>query len=140
MKPVIFFVLFAVLILAFAGCEKQGPTGPMGPQGEMGPEGETGPAGPEGSPGFSLIAEYTGTVPSDGNYYMEVPEITGKRTTTFVMAYYAYPTSPDVWTQMTDGWLTTGTRAFGVSWTLGVLAFYDMVKDDLYLVQVFEHD
>ena len=130
-------VLFIITLccLLFVGCGKQGPTGPAGPQGAQGPEGPQGPAG------VSLIAEYTGTISSDGNYTLDVPEITGKRSTTFVMAYWAFPTSPNIWTPMTDGWLDySDAHVFGVSWTYGTVLFFEMTAGDLYLVQVFEHD
>lgn len=152
-----------LLILLVVGCGKDGPTGPVGPQGEPGLQGEPGingepglqgdpgtdgepgvegPEGPEGPPGVSLIKEYTGTIPSDGSYTLNVPEITGKRTTTFVMAYWAYSTSPNIWTPMTDGWLDSSNfaRVFSVSWTYGEVYFFFMVAGNLYLVQVFEHN
>lgn len=115
-----------------------GETGETGDQGEIGPEG---PEGPEGPPGISLIAEYTGTLPSDGNYSLSVPEIKGKRATTFVMAYWTIPTAPSIWTPMTDGWLDSyKAHIFWVSWTYGKVYFYYMTEGDLYLVQVFQHD
>ncbi len=121
----------------------QGETGATGPQGEtgaVGPQGETGATGPQGPPGVSLVKEYTGTISADGSYYLNVPEITGKRSTTVVMAYWAYQSSSDIWTPMADGWLGVDARIFSVSWTFGKVYFYDMAAGDLYLVQVFQHN
>lgn len=145
-----------LLILVIVGCGKEGPIGPAGPQGVQGLQGQTGSdgtqgspgtdgtqglPGPEGQPGVSLIKEYTGSIPSDGTYTLNVPEITGKRMTTYVMAYHAYPTSPDIWTPIADGWLDyLYQRIFSVSWTYGKVYFYEMKAGDLYLVQVFEHN
>ncbi len=156
------FLIPFVLILVVASCGKEGPmgpvgpegpqgpagvdgsegpTGPEGPQGPAGPEGPQGPIGPEGPAGVSLLKEYTATIPSDGNYTLDVPEITGKRTTTYVMAYWAFPTSPNIWTPMTDGWLDGyHSRVFSVSWTYGQVYFYQMSAGDLILVQVFQHN
>jgi hypothetical protein len=121
-----------LLMLLVAGCGKEGPTGPQGAQG---------PAGPQGPAGLSLIKEYTGTIQSDGSYYLSVPEITGKRATTFVMAYWAFPTSSNIWTPMTDGWVDSEeAHIFGVSWTYGDVYFFFMTEGDLFLVQVFEHN
>lgn len=127
--------LLSLLLLLSVGCGKDGATGPMGPQGLAGETGE------QGEPGVLLIKEYTGTISSDGSWSLSVPEITGKRSTTFVMAYWTFPTTPDIWIPMTDGWLdTTEAHIFGVSWTYGKVYFYYMVEGDLFLVQVFEHN
>lgn len=136
------FLIPFVLILLIAGCGKQGPTGPTGPQGPAGEAGEQGETGEQGEPGFSLIKEYTGTIPSDGSYSLDVPEITGKRSTTFVMAYWTFSDTPNIWIPMTDGWLDSSELAhiFWVSWTYGKVYFYAMVAGDLFLVQVFEHN
>lgn len=139
-----------LLLLVIVACTKEGPMGPAGPQGPeglqgpAGPEGTQGPPGPEGpqgTPGVSLINEYTGSIASDGSYTLDVPEITGKRTTTYVMAYWAFPTSPDIWIPMADGWLDLAySHIFSVSWTFGKVYFFEMTAGDLYLVQVFEHN
>jgi hypothetical protein len=129
-------VCLAVLMVGCAG--KDGATGPMGPQGPQGPTGSTGPAGP---PGTTLLKEYIGQFSASGNYTLDVPEITGKRTSTFIMAYWAFANSPDIWTPMTDGWLDSGnSHIFGVSWTYGGVMFYQVVAGDYYLVQVFQHN
>ena len=126
--------LLFTLVLGFSiflACEgKQGPVGPTGPQ------------GPEGPAGVSLIKEYTGTIPSDGHYTLDTPEITGKRGTTFVMAYWTFSTTPNIWQPMTDGWVDDFESAhiFSVSWTYGQVLLLGMLADDLYLVQVFEHN
>jgi len=108
----------------------------------LGCEGKQGPTGPQGPAGVSLIKEYTGTIPFDGHHVLKVPEITGKRNTTFVMAYWTFSTTPDSWTPMADGWLDNVDYAkmFCVSWTHGEVFLIGMLKDDLYLLQVFEHD
>lgn len=165
------FLMPFLLILLIAGCTKEGPMGPVGLQGQAGEQGEIGEAGetgeqgeqgqqgeqgdigpggppgpegtegPEGPPGALLIKEYTGAIPSDGSYTLNVPEILGKRSTTFVMAYWAFPTSPDIWTPMTDGWLDTyEAHIFSVCWTYGKVYFLYMTQGHLYLVQVFEHN
>lgn len=130
------------LMLVFVGCTKEGPTGPMGPQGSAGEQGEVGETGDQGEPGVSLIKEYTGTIPFDGSSALNVPEITGKRATTFVMAYWTFSTTPNIWIPMTDGWLDSAELAhmFTVSWTYGRVYFYGMVAGDFYLVQVFQHN
>lgn len=130
-----------VFMLVFA-CGKEGPMGPAGPEGPEGSEGPQGLTGPEGPPGVSLIKEYTGTIPADGSYELDVPEIKGKRTSTFVMAYWAFPELPDVWIPMADGWIDVveGAHIFSVSWSYGKVYFTGMLAGDHYLVQVFEHD
>ncbi|MCD4812657.1 collagen-like protein [bacterium] len=127
--------LFMVVCLFFllAGC--------TGPQGPTGPTGDTGATGPTGPAGTTLLHEYTGQFAAAGNYTLNVSEITGKRTTTFVMAYWAFSSVPDVWTPMTDGWLdSSNSRIFSVSWTAGQVYFYEMDAGDYYLVQVFQHN
>jgi len=124
------FLIFPLVILVILSCGKQGPTGPAGSQGQT---------GPQGPPGVSLIKEYTGTISSDGNYTLDVPEILDKRTTTFVMAYWTFSTSPNLWIPMTDSWLDSIElcHIFYVSWTYGKVGLTGMLADDLYLVQVF---
>ncbi len=124
-------------VLCIVGC--QGPMGPTGPTGPMGP---MGPEGPEGPAGITLIKEYTGTIPEDGNHSIDVPEISGKRDTTFVMAYWAFSSTPTVWMPMSDGWIDDIQlcHIFTVSWSYGNVAFFGMKKDELYLIQVFEHN
>jgi len=144
MKALLIPSLLSLLLLSVS-CGKDGATGPMGPQGLVGEQGEVGEAGEtgeQGEPGFSLIKEYTGTIPFDGHHLLNVPEITDKRSTTFVMAYWTFPASPNIWTPMTDGWIDSSERAhiFWVSWTYGKVYFYGMVAEDLYLVQVFQHN
>jgi hypothetical protein len=104
-------------------------------------DGKMGPVGPEGPPGVSLIREYTGSVPDDGSFFVDVPEIKDRRNSTFVMAYWAFDSSPEIWIPMTDGWLDSEDvgHIFSVSWTYGRVYFFFMAEGDLYLIQIFEH-
>jgi hypothetical protein len=116
-----------------------------------GPEGPTGPAGATGAAGVSLLNEYTGTVPTiaappNNDYDVTVPEITGRRSSTYVEAYWKLSGS-DFWTPMTDGWtspLDSATpytsRTLEVSWSLGQVRLAGVKTGDLYLIKVFENN
>ena len=107
-----------------------------------GQRGATGPEGPEGPTGVSMIHEYSGSFPAAGDFAVSVPEIQGRRTTTYVMVYWAVPGAPDIWTLMSDGWkdLPAQSRTATVSWTDGEVGFWGMSADDMYLIQVFQHE
>jgi hypothetical protein len=125
MKKPMHLIALVLICLFFTSCG--GKEGPMGPA------------------GLTLLREYTGQFAEAGNYSLDVLEITGKRTTTFVMAYWAFSEVPDAWVPMTDGIPSgftdiTEPHVLGVSWTLGKVAFYSMSAGDYYLVQVFQHD
>ncbi|MFC2081230.1 hypothetical protein ACFLR8_03370 [Bacteroidota bacterium] len=114
--------LFSIIILAL-GCE--GPEGPIGPQGPS---------------GVTMISEYTGICDTSVFIFVDIPEIKNRQTSTFVMAYWAFPDSPDLWTPISDGWWDTeGSQLLIVSWTEGGVLLYDMLEGLHYLIQVFEH-
>jgi hypothetical protein len=124
--------LLAGSLLAAAGCGR-GPTGPTGPTGAQGPA------------GVSLIKEYTGTITTAGDFNVDVPEILGRRSTTYVEAYWALPASPDVWTPMSDGWTApldppTTSRTMTVSWTFGKVGLWGFKASDIYLIRVFQNN
>jgi hypothetical protein len=112
------------------GCGKEGPMGPAGPTGAT------------GAPGITMIQEYSGSFATAGDFAVSVPEITGKRSSTFVEVYWAIPSAPDIWTPMSDGWKDDPTlsRTATVSWTNGEVGFWGMKAGDLYLIQVYQHN
>jgi hypothetical protein len=128
----------AVLLIlcgVFIGCK--GPKGDPGPAGASGAAGSTGPAGPAGT---TLLKTYSGIIPSDGTWTINVPEITNKKGTTWVECYWAYPSSPSIYTRMSDGWLddvTSLARRSSVSWDFGQVTLAYMTSGDLYLIHVY---
>lgn len=129
MKKVLLACVLGSALFIF-GCGKEGPVGPAGPTGAT------------GAPGITMINEYTGSFATAGDFAVAVPEITNKRSTTFVEVYWAIPAAPDIWTSMSDGWKDdpTQSRTATVSWTNGEVGFWGMKAGDLYLIQVFQHN
>lgn len=126
-------VLMGGLLFNF-GCGR-GPTGPTGPEG---------PAGPTGATGVVLLKEYTGTA-TMADFSVDIPEILGRRSTTYVETYWALAGAPDIWTPMADGWTNPGdppltSRTMGVSWTFGKVYLAGMKVGDLYLIRVFQNN
>lgn len=120
-------VLIGIVLVTLLGCA--GKEGPMGPQGPQGPTGTT------------LIKEYTGQFPSTGSFTLNVPEIKGNRASTYVIAYWAFNNTPDIWTPLADGWLdSANSKIFCVSWNLGQVGFFQMTAGDYYLIQVYQHN
>jgi hypothetical protein len=119
-------------LVGLSGCNR-GPTGPEGPQGAT------------GAAGVSLLKEYTGSISAAGDFTLSVPEILGRRTTTYVEAYWAIPSAPDIWTPMSDGWTAPGdpaltSRTMSVSWTYGDVYMFGMKANDIYLIRVFQNN
>lgn len=114
------------LMLSVVGCGKEGPTGPTGPQ---------------GSPGVLMVKEYTGQFTSAGDFVVSVPEIQGRRSSTYVMVYWSVSGSA-YWTPMADGWTNSEgyTRIAQVSWSNGEVKLLSMKANDYYLIQVFSHN
>lgn len=127
--------LCCLLLVACAGPE--GDAGPMGPQGPRGFDGAEGEAGPGG---FALVATYTAQLYSSGHRTVSVPEIAGKVGTTYVLVYWSFPTSHDLWTPMADGWIDSVdmSRSCAVSWTLGSVFLFGLQEGESYLIQVYE--
>ena len=118
-------------VLFILGCT--GETGPMGPAGTDGTDGVN------GSPGTTMLNQYSGDC-LNGTFFISVPEILNKQTTTYVLGYYSSDGSPDIWTPMTDGWLTPRAMQLWLSWTQGRVYVYDATNTYNYLIQVFEHN
>lgn len=126
------------LFLMTIGCK--GPEGERGPQGLQGLTGTTGDKGDKGDPGVSLIKTYSGTIPSNGSFTVTVPEIKNKKGTTFVECYYAFASSPSIFTRMADGWIddtTSLSRISSVSWDFGTVYLSYMTAGDIYRIDVY---
>ncbi len=130
MRKLFFYTAMVTAVALLSSCT--GKEGPMGP---------TGPAGQPGTPGVALLHEYTGTLASDGDFEIEVPEILNRRADTFVEAYWSLSSSPDIWTLMSDGWqdAVASSRTCAVSWTFGKVYLFGMLTGDNYLIKVFQY-
>ena len=126
MKLTVPFTAAVLAALMLTACGKEGPMGPQGPA---------------GTPGVALLNEHTGTLSSAGDYEVEVPEITGLRSSTFVEVYWALDSAPDIWTLMSDGWKddSAESRTCAVSWTYGKVYLFGMQAGDHYYIKVFQH-
>lgn len=127
-KRVIAFIVVALL----SSCK--------GSKGDPGAVGIQGFRGSDGDDAIVLSKTYTGTVPSDGSFTLSVPEITNKAGKTIVQAFWAFPTSPNIWTPLEDGWLDDTTnvgRVFALSWTPGTVYLSFMSTGDLYKVEIY---
>lgn len=116
----------AVLMSA---CSVEGPTGPAG---------ASGPAGP----GWHYVKSYSGSIPADGEFTINIPEIRNKRYKTMINAYWAFSEVPDVWFPLEDGWLdsTEDGKIFAISWSLSTVTLIGMAKGDLYSIDIYEID
>ena len=123
-------IVVVAISLVVALCSCEGPEGPIGPQGEQ---------GIPGVPGFVLIKTYTGSIPTNGTHVLDIPEISQKVLTTFILAYWAYEGSPSIWFPLADGRLDNSyARIFAVHWDYGEVRFHQMLAGDLYQIYIFE--
>ena len=100
----------------------------------MGPQGPEGPQGPSGT---SLLTTYTGIIPVDGDFLIDVPEIVGRQAETFILAYWTTADVQHAWLVLSDGW-NDSTHYLDISWDLGQVILRGMVLGDIYLMNVYE--
>ena len=131
LKVLVFIFLVSFSLLS-VGCK--------GETGAAGPTGPAGPAGPTGPPGITLIKTYTGTI-ANVNSIFSIPEILGKEGKTFVLAYWAFSTSPTAWIPATDGWLdnTALAHIFTVSWATGQVYLIGFTIGDKYKIDIYQN-
>ena len=101
-----------------------------------------GPKGDAGKSGVSLLNTYSGTFYAENNssndLELTIPEIKGKPGTTYVMVYWAFSSSPEIWSLCSDGWLDSadyGTMA-SISWTYGTVWIDGFPPGDTYRYKV----
>jgi len=138
-----FICLILVSIVLLTGCSSLLPKGEAGATGSTGPTGEAGaigPTGPTGPAGVTLIKTYSGTFTGETTQSIYVSEIVDKLGETFILAYFAFSTSPDVWNPMTDGWLDAEAWRYWYSWTTGYVSFYECSAGHYYMIQVYQND
>ena len=122
-------VIVIALTLLFFSCEAiVGPAGPAG---------EAGPAGPAGT---IFLKSYTGTMTGETQQLISIPEIKNKIGITFVMAYYASPSSSTVWTPITDGmdYVDADPCVVAISWYSGSIWITYGNAGDLYMINVYQ--
>lgn len=106
----------------------------------VGCRGRKGETGAPGASARMVLKTYAGQIASDGTTTISVPEIRGKAGSVIVEAYWAFSTSPTIYTKMADGWLDNNTnlgRLCSMSWTYGTVYLEYMSAGDLYRIDVY---
>jgi hypothetical protein len=111
------YFLLALLVFCFVliGCE--GPTGPAG---------------------LMLVKTYTGVITGATWQVIDIPEIKNKSSTTFIMAYASFASSPNMWYPISDGLSDDYySMILLISWTSGTAWIYEG-WNGYYMINVYQ--
>jgi len=121
---------FLVLVVLLSSCSSLLPKGDKGDPGDQGIPGVTGEAG------SATILNLYYKVASAGTNVATVPEILDKMTSTFVKVYESYPSTPDLWHEITDGFTSTSIY-YAISWSAGEVYVFNCTAGNNLMFMVY---